>query len=60
MRCSRSQRINSHPDVDIIYSDEDHIDNEGRRSHPYFKPDWNPELMLGQNLISHLGVYRRT
>ncbi len=50
----------AHPDVDIIYSDEDHIDDDGRRSHPYFKPDWNPDLMLGQNLISHLGVYRRT
>ena len=52
--------ILAHPDVDIVYSDEDHIDDEGRRSHPYFKPDWNPDLMLGQNLISHLGVYRRT
>lgn len=52
-------KIIAQPDVDIIYSDEDHIDDEGRRSHPYFKPDWNPELMLGQNLISHLGVYRR-
>jgi hypothetical protein len=51
--------ILAHPDVDIVYSDEDHIDNDGRRSHPYFKPDWNADLMLGQNLISHLGVYRR-
>ena len=25
---------------------------------PHFKPDWNPELFYGQNLISHLGVYR--
>jgi GT2 family glycosyltransferase len=48
------------PDADIIYADEDHIDDHGRRSHPYFKPDWNPDLMLGQNLISHLGVYRRS
>ena len=55
-----AMKIAAQPDVDIIYSDEDHIDNDGRRSHPYFKPDWNPELMLGQNLISHLGVYRRT
>ena len=52
--------IIAHPDVDIIYSDEDHIDDDGRRSHPYFKPDWNADLMLGQNLISHLGVYRRS
>jgi GT2 family glycosyltransferase len=53
-------RIAAQPNVDIIYSDEDHIDDEGHRSHPYFKPDWNPELILGQNLISHLGVYRRS
>jgi GT2 family glycosyltransferase len=53
-------KIAAHPDVDIIYSDEDHIDDEGRRSHPYFKPDWNGDLMLGQNLVSHLGVYRKS
>jgi GT2 family glycosyltransferase len=53
-------RIVAQPDADIIYADEDHIDDHGRRSHPYFKPDWNPDLMLGQNLISHLGVYRRS
>jgi glycosyltransferase involved in cell wall biosynthesis len=48
------------PAADIIYSDEDHIDASGRRSKPYFKPDWDPELMLGQNLVNHLGVYRRS
>ncbi len=53
-------RIVEQPDADIIYSDEDHIDRNGRRSQPYFKPGWNPELMLGHNLISHLGVYRRS
>ncbi len=52
-------RIVERPDVDVIYSDEDHIDAAGRHSHPYFKPGWNPELLLGQNLISHLGVFRR-
>ncbi|MGO1118061.1 glycosyltransferase family 2 protein [Rhodovibrionaceae bacterium A322] len=50
--------INHHPDVDIIYSDEDKINEEGRRYEPYFKTDWNYELFLGQNIISHLGVYR--
>lgn len=52
-------RIIEQPDVDVIYSDEDHIDGQGSRSNPYFKPDWNADLMLGQNLVSHLGVYRR-
>lgn len=52
--------INRYPDVDLIYSDEDHIDENGRRSEAYFKSDWNAELALGQNMVSHLGVYRRT
>jgi len=50
--------LNRHPDADIIYSDEDRLDESGRRYDPYFKPDWNAELLYGQNLISHLGVYR--
>jgi glycosyltransferase involved in cell wall biosynthesis len=52
--------LNNHPQADIIYSDEDKIDNEGRRFGPYFKTDWNPELFLSHNLISHFGVYRRS
>ena len=50
--------LNRHPDADIVYSDEDRIDEAGRRYDPYFKPDWSPELFYSQNLISHLGVYR--
>jgi GT2 family glycosyltransferase len=50
--------LNSHPDADLIYSDEDKVDAEGRRSSPYFKPDWNPDLFTSQNFINHLGVYR--
>ena len=50
--------IASHPDVGIIYSDEDKIDQSGQRYGPYFKPDWNPDLFLSHNMISHLGVYR--
>ncbi len=44
--------------LDLIYSDEDRVTSHGQRIDPYFKPDWNPELLLGQNFISHLGVYR--
>ena len=49
-----------HPDLDLIYGDEDKIDDAGRRFEPYFKTDWDPELLLGQNYVSHLAVYRRT
>jgi GT2 family glycosyltransferase len=55
-----ASRVIDRPDIDILYSDEDHIDEAGTRSTPYFKPDWNPELMLGQNLFNHLGVFRRS
>ncbi len=47
-----------HPDAGLIYSDEDFIDSSGKRVNPFFKPDWNPELFLGQNYLNHLGVYR--
>ena len=50
--------LNRHPDADIVYSDEDRLDELGRRYDAFFKPDWNPELFRGQNIISHLGVYR--
>lgn len=49
--------INDHPDVRVIYSDEDKIDLDGERSDPHFKPGWNPDLLHSQNYISHLGVY---
>lgn len=52
-----AKAIRAHPQAELIYSDEDKIE-EGRRFDPYFKPDWNPDLIRSQNMISHLGVYR--
>lgn len=54
-----AEKINRFPNTGIIYSDEDRIDNLGRRFNPYFKPEWDYDLFLGQNLISHLGIYRK-
>jgi GT2 family glycosyltransferase len=53
-----AREILRHPAVDLIYSDEDKLGRRGRRFDPYFKSDWNPDLFLAQNMISHLGVYR--
>ncbi len=50
--------LNAHPDVDLIYSDEDKINEQDKRYEPYFKCDWNFELFCSMNMISHLGVYR--
>ena len=52
--------INEQPDGVIFYSDEDRIDEKtGKPVEPYFKSAFNYELLLAQNMISHLGVYRR-
>jgi len=53
------EALQSHPDAQIIYSDEDKIDAHGLRFGPYFKGEFNRELMWAQNMISHLGCYRR-
>lgn len=54
-----ARTIHEHPEVAVIYSDEDKIDVQGNRSSPYFKTDWNIYLFRSHNMISHLGVYRR-
>lgn len=51
--------VNRRPDVDVIYSDEDKIHDNGQRDGAYFKPDWAPESLLARNYVCHLGVYRR-
>ncbi|SEF19842.1 Glycosyltransferase, GT2 family [Variovorax sp. NFACC28] len=48
--------ISAHPDVKLIYSDEDKVDEGGHRFGPYFKSDWNVDLFRSQNMFSHLGV----
>lgn len=48
-----------YPDAQIIYTDEDHINDKRQRSNPYFKPDFDPDLLLGRNMVSRLSAYRR-
>lgn len=52
--------LNRHPEADMIYSDEDKVDDEGYLREPYFKPDWCPESFLSRMYTCHLGVYRKT
>ncbi len=46
--------------ADVLYTDEDKIDAHGKHFDPHCKPSWNPELLLGQNYLSHLTVIRRS
>ncbi|MBO9357386.1 glycosyltransferase [Bordetella petrii] len=50
--------INKTPCARVLYTDEDKIDDNGIRSEPHFKSDWNPDLFCSQNYVSHLSVYQ--
>jgi GT2 family glycosyltransferase len=52
-----AKAINEQPQARLIYSDEDKIDEQGRRFNPYFKSDWNRDLFYSHNMFSHLGCY---
>ena len=54
------EAIEAAPEADYIYTDEDKIDRAGRRSRPFFKPDWSPERMRTQMYTCHLSVLRRS
>jgi len=46
------------PSVAYVYSDEDKVDENGRRFAHWFKPDWNPALLLSQNYLCHFSVFK--
>lgn len=53
-----AHEICNYPDVAMIYSDEDMIDDKGRRFDLKFKPDFSYDLLLSLNLVTHLSSYR--
>lgn len=51
--------LQTQPSAGLVYTDEDKVTADGStRFAPYFKTDWNRDLFLSHNLISHLGVYK--
>jgi O-antigen biosynthesis protein len=54
-----AEEIAANPDAALLYSDEDALDGRGRRCAPQFKTDWNHDLLLGQDAVGSLAVYRR-
>ena len=52
-------RLNDEPSAEIVYSDQDLADAAGVRTDPFFKPGWDPELMLATNMLGPFTVVRR-
>ena len=46
--------------ADIMYTDNDVIDECGNRIAAFCKPDWSPDLILSQMYIGHLLAFRRS
>jgi GT2 family glycosyltransferase len=53
------EALSAEPESDYVYTDEDKIDERGRRSAPFYKPDWSPERLRTQMYTCHLSVLRR-
>jgi O-antigen biosynthesis protein len=58
LQCVASE-IQSHPDVDFIYSDECTIDEHDNPVALFTKPDWSPCALLNCMYTAHLSVYRK-
>ncbi|PST48452.1 hypothetical protein COO72_07865 [Bifidobacterium callitrichos] len=47
------ETINTHPDVDLMYCDEDLL-HDGTYEWPVFKPDFNIDLLYAHNYVTHM------
>ena len=50
--------INNYPAAKFLYSDSDHLDQNGNRCKPFFKPDWDYLRLLSQNYLNHLTIIK--
>jgi glycosyltransferase involved in cell wall biosynthesis len=52
--------LNDTPETDVIYFDEDKLDLQGRKCHPWFKPHaFDPVMLVGVNYLMH-SVFRKS
>ncbi|MBI2513712.1 MAG: glycosyltransferase [Opitutae bacterium] len=54
-----AERFAARPELELVYTDEDAMDDAGSRSEPCFKPEWSPALLLSGLFPGHLAVVRR-
>lgn len=53
--------LEEHPNCDVLYSDEDKMDMDGKAYFDaHFKPDFNIDLLRSVNYICHLFVVKRS
>ena len=52
--------LNREKNVDLIYSDEDKLNNKNELIEQFFKPDWSKYRFLSNMYTSHLSLYRKS
>ena len=52
--------IQNNPETDVLYCDEDFLDEQGKFLDPHYKPDFSIDLLRVHNYITHLFTVRRS
>ena len=55
-----ARAVNERPETDVLYCDEDKVDEEGHLSSPFFKPAFGIDDLRGYNVVCHLLCIRRS
>jgi len=50
--------INQAPETDLVYGDEDCVNDSGVRTNPFYKPDWSPDYLETFNYIGFTACFR--
>ncbi|MGC2121351.1 MAG: glycosyltransferase, partial [Xanthobacteraceae bacterium] len=50
--------LSREPELEFVYSDEDHITTRGDFHHPVLKPDWSPVLQQHIGYVGRLALFR--
>lgn len=55
-----TKALNACNDIDVLYCDEDKLLPDGTFSEPFFKPDFNIDLLRDNNYVCHLLTIRKS
>ena len=53
------RHLNEFPENELVYSDEDKLDERGNYMDPFFKPNWSPDRFMAINYVSHLVTIKK-
>lgn len=57
---SYAEAVCNNSSIDLLYCDEDILDADGEYKAPFFKPDFDPELLRVKNYIAHFLTIRKS